>query len=273
MTAPISLNKLFNLTSDHEAGPDEIVIRAPLWTTVELLCPVVDDNIAATEGERQVPYKFNSVLQSINGTDLEEGRNVVWNLCLRKRPKCGEIFPKIYTPVAYAPTAPGGRFYTITLINFSQTHSGVYECLQYNGTQLVTTRRYRVSPLITRETLFDPPMSNMTVTVGEEVKLRCHVKFDAVPDPFSERLLLRSENYLIYAPAHGPFRNGMGSRGEAGSYLSIFDDGCKCGLQLRIGKVSRRDAGRYQCWFRVDDLFDEWYVQEFHLNVVGKVGQ
>ncbi|XP_055339217.1 uncharacterized protein LOC129588844 [Paramacrobiotus metropolitanus] len=266
ITDTISLNKLFNLTSSHEPSPDDIIIRAALWTTVELRCPAGDDYPAPTQDP---PYKFNGVLQSPNTTNLEDDRNVMWNICLRPRPQCGELI-QVYTPVAYTPMTPGDRFYTITLFNFSQTHSGVYECLQYNGTQLVTTRRYRVSPRMARETLFDPPMSNMTVTVGEEVKLRCYVKFDAVPHPFGERFLLRREEYLIYASDHGPFRNGVGSRYGADTWYSIFDDGCKCGLQLRISNVNRRDAGRYQCWFRVDDLFDEWFVQEFYLNVEQK---
>ncbi|XP_055339226.1 uncharacterized protein LOC129588854 [Paramacrobiotus metropolitanus] len=260
---PISLNQLFNLTTSHEPSPDDIIIRAPLWTTVELRCPVGNDNQAT---ERYTPYKFNSILQLTNTSNLEEGRNAAWNLCLRPRPKCGEPIP-MYTPVAYTPMTSGGRIYTITLFNFSQMHSGIYECLQYNGSQLITSRRYRVSPHMTREVLFDPPMSNMTVTVGDEVKLRCHVKFDAVPSPFGERFLFRSEDYLIFASKHGLFRNGVQSRDGADTWYSVFADGCECGLELRITKVSRRDAGRYQCWFRVDDLFDEWFVQEFYLNV------
>ncbi|XP_055328149.1 uncharacterized protein LOC129581212 [Paramacrobiotus metropolitanus] len=159
--------------------------------------------------------------------------------------------------------------FTIALHNFTHAHSGLYECLHYNGSQKVVTQRYGVSATLFRHTVFQPPMQNVTVRLGDPAEMVCEVRFNFLPGSLVNRILWRSEHHLLAAESipevadKARWRHGFG-----GSFHFSVDKVGRCSSTMKIDTVSRKDAGRYECWLRVDDPLDGWFMQEAYLIVV-----
>ncbi|XP_055345267.1 uncharacterized protein LOC129593103 [Paramacrobiotus metropolitanus] len=155
--------------------------------------------------------------------------------------------------------------FQIKMTNFTHAHAGVYECLHENGSEFVAFKRFVLSPQLFHNRVFYPPMGNVTAVVGGQAELRCTVAFDAMPgtlDDFDGRIIWRKEHYLIFALGIPSFRKAVNRRALV---KTGFDDGCY--TSLIFDEVQLDDAGQYQCFFKTDDVFDEWFVQAAYLHV------
>ncbi|XP_055348376.1 uncharacterized protein LOC129595372 [Paramacrobiotus metropolitanus] len=159
--------------------------------------------------------------------------------------------------------------FTIELDNFTYAHSGLYECLHSNGSQLVVTKRYYVSATLVRHNVFQPPMQNVTVRHGDPAAMVCAVRFNFLPGKMSTRSLWRSEHHLMLAESIPEVaKKAKYWWGFVGSFGFGVDDEGRCSSTMTIDSVTWEVAGRYECWLRINDRFDEWIMQEAYLNVV-----
>ncbi|XP_055330422.1 uncharacterized protein LOC129582832 [Paramacrobiotus metropolitanus] len=157
----------------------------------------------------------------------------------------------------------------VDFLAFSHFHAGKYECLRYNGSSLLTTQTFFVSPTVTPSQVFRPPMPNVTVRVGGTARFPCYVKFLAMPGDFGKRFLWRDEDHVIYSPGNREIQTGHSTMKNFEANVHIQTDGmCQCHSTLEILHVQSNHAGRYQCLFKVDDVFHEWITQEAYLTVI-----
>ncbi|XP_055348483.1 uncharacterized protein LOC129595457 [Paramacrobiotus metropolitanus] len=159
--------------------------------------------------------------------------------------------------------------FTIALMNFTYSHSGLYECLHSNGSQLVVTKRYYVSATLVRHNVFQPPMQNVTVRHGDPAEMACAVRFNFLPGELATRFLWRSERHLMIADSipEGAKKAKL-YWGFVGSFGFGVDDEGRCSSTMQIESVTWEDAGRYECWLRINGRFDERIMQEAYLNVI-----
>ncbi|XP_055348448.1 uncharacterized protein LOC129595456 [Paramacrobiotus metropolitanus] len=156
--------------------------------------------------------------------------------------------------------------FSIHLPAFSHVHTGLYECLHSDGHQLVVTQRYWVTPQLFRNEVFTPPMKNVSVRLGDPAEMACVVRFFALPGLLGDRFLWRKGQHLLYAHSVKDFASRAADfkvRFQFGLY-----DQCSCNSTMKIDRVGREHAGRYECWFRTNDRLDEWIVQEAYLHLV-----
>ncbi|XP_055356737.1 uncharacterized protein LOC129601852 [Paramacrobiotus metropolitanus] len=145
--------------------------------------------------------------------------------------------------------------FSIVLEHFNDGHSGVYECLHSNGSQLVVTQRYYVSAIRTalnRHNVFDPPMKNLTVRYGRYAEMVCAVRFNFLPGSLNTRFLWRNGGHLLMTDSMPQVAGKTSAwRASTGTFMSAL-----------------MDAGLYECWFRINDRLDEWIMQEAYLHVI-----
>ncbi|XP_055332519.1 uncharacterized protein LOC129584386 [Paramacrobiotus metropolitanus] len=158
---------------------------------------------------------------------------------------------------------------TVDLIELTHLHAGKYECVQYNGSQFVVTQTFLVSPQLIPSQVFKPPMVHVTARVGEAAEFACVVQFRAAAGSLENRFIWRSEDHVIYAPGIPEYRLGLSMKDDSDVSVWTTSDGiCHCNSTLTIYKVKINHAGSYQCWFKIDDLFQEWVMQEAYLTVI-----
>ncbi|XP_055356019.1 uncharacterized protein LOC129601273 [Paramacrobiotus metropolitanus] len=158
--------------------------------------------------------------------------------------------------------------FSILLPNFTYAATGLYECLHSNGSQRVVTQRW-VSATLFRHNVFDPPMQNVTVRYGDPAAMVCGVRFNFLPGYLKTRFLWRSGGYLLMADSIPAVADQARSWwGFYGRFEFGIDDAGRCSSTMKINRVTWKDAGRYECWFRISDRLDEWIMQEAYLHVV-----
>ncbi|XP_055334101.1 uncharacterized protein LOC129585137 isoform X2 [Paramacrobiotus metropolitanus] len=159
--------------------------------------------------------------------------------------------------------------FTIALDNFTYAHSGLYECLHSNGSQLVVTKRYYVSATLFRPNVFQPPMQNVTVRHGDPAAMVCAVRFNFLPGKLATRFLWRSERHCMIAESIAEVaKKAKLYWGFYGGFDFNENDDGGCSSTMTIQSVTWQDAGRYECWLRINDRLDEWIMQEAYLHVV-----
>ncbi|XP_055348485.1 uncharacterized protein LOC129595485 [Paramacrobiotus metropolitanus] len=156
--------------------------------------------------------------------------------------------------------------FSIHLPAFSHAYTGLYECLHSDGQQLVVTQRYWVTPQLSRNEVFTPPMNNVSVRLGDPAEMACVVRFHALPGLLGDRFLWRKGHDLLYARSVKDFASRVTH--FSGIFQFGLHDHCSCNSTMKIVRVGREHAGRYDCWFRTDDRLDEWIVQEAYLHLV-----
>ncbi|XP_055351980.1 uncharacterized protein LOC129598188 [Paramacrobiotus metropolitanus] len=158
--------------------------------------------------------------------------------------------------------------YFIQLYNFASHLSGTYECLHRVYGVLTVTNRYLISPRLLPQEVFNPPMMNVTAKVGEKAEFRCAVKFNTMPSErmaFETRFMWRNDQGLIFAPGVPAFQHDVRMKSGINVTSNVPED-CLCHSTLSLESVQSQDAGRYQCWFKINDIFDEWVVQSAYLH-------
>ncbi|XP_055344923.1 uncharacterized protein LOC129592822 [Paramacrobiotus metropolitanus] len=164
---------------------------------------------------------------------------------------------------------PATGAFSIALERFTYAHTGLYECLHSNGSQLVVTRRYWVTPRHIRYHVFDPPMQNVTVRYGDPAKIVCPVRFNYLPGDLTARFLWRKGRYLLLVKSIPQVKDSARSPyGFSGHFEFDRGERCGCNSIMKINNVTREHAGVYECWFRINDRLDEWIMQEAHLLVI-----
>ncbi|XP_055327814.1 uncharacterized protein LOC129581018 [Paramacrobiotus metropolitanus] len=165
---------------------------------------------------------------------------------------------------------PSMPTYFLQLYNFGNHLSGTYECLHMVNRELVVTNRYLISTRLMPNQVFHPPMTNTTVKVGEKAEFRCAVSFNTMPSErlvFEARFMWRNEHDLLYAPGVPAFQHDVRRRSEI-NVTSNVPENCLCHSTLYVESVQSQDAGRFECWFKIDDIFSEWVVQSAYLLIV-----
>ncbi|XP_055355812.1 uncharacterized protein LOC129601111 [Paramacrobiotus metropolitanus] len=252
--------KQSSISDPVEIRPADSIIRAPEGRTARIHC----------KGGKPVPAGQEERPQLwLNGRRLfvskSESRSFEMHRCSCLVESAAARIHSNYSLIESNPVT--GELIT-DLREFSHAHAGKYECVQYNGSDFLTTQTFFVSPTITASQIFRPPMPNVTVRVGGTARFPCYVKFLAMPGDFGDRFLWRNDDHVIYAKGFKEFQTGSSSLANLNADIHIATDRkCHCHSTLKISRVEARHAGRYQCWFRVDDVFHEWVVQEAYLIV------
>ncbi|XP_055343084.1 uncharacterized protein LOC129591451 [Paramacrobiotus metropolitanus] len=162
--------------------------------------------------------------------------------------------------------------FTIALKNFTYAYTGLYECLHSNGSQRVVTQRYWLSATLLRHEVFSPPMKNVTVRYGDSAEMVCPVRFNFLPGGLMTRFIWRKESSLLIAKSIPEVADKIWQPyGVTGHYefgAGRVDEMCRCNSTFKIDSATWHHAGRYECWFRINDRLDEWVVQEAYLHVV-----
>ncbi|XP_055347376.1 uncharacterized protein LOC129594648 [Paramacrobiotus metropolitanus] len=245
--------------------PTDVVIRVPEGESVSLQCGRKTPGYTLPE----VLIRFNGKL--LNFTDVKhvDWREAHYHCCRlssrEKQPKAEDI--QIIRNEDYNTT---GAF-QIKLTHLTHAHAGVYECLGTNGTEIVVTKRFVVSPLLFRNQVFQPGM-NVSAVVGEPAQLACSVQFNTMSGKlrdFDARFIWRKDKYLMHALGVPSFRKAViMPPGWNGLISAQIDHSiCECHDALMFHDVRPDDAGLYQCFFKIDDVFDEWVVQNIYLHV------
>ncbi|XP_055344848.1 uncharacterized protein LOC129592760 [Paramacrobiotus metropolitanus] len=236
---------------------NNVVIRAAERTAITLKCR--DHRIVPkTEGTNRFAVRFNGVEHGEFGPSQP--------MVPLPMTTCGCLPPDAAVG-AYHATIYNLTSADVHLLNFSNANGGQYECVWYNGGDAgYVSQRYLVSSLLTAQEVFTPPLRNISAKVGESVELRCWVKFDAMMGGMMGRFLWISEKDVLSASGFEQLQHIVRRRdGISVHYKS--DANCTCYVALKIPAVRRDDAGSYQCWFKADDIFDEWLVQSAFLTV------
>ncbi|XP_055335700.1 uncharacterized protein LOC129586463 [Paramacrobiotus metropolitanus] len=245
------------------------IIRATTGSTVVFRCSGSNVNLSPNPQPASSQILFNG--QSHNFTSKRrrkrENRDDGF-VCCNCTSQCDT--KKLLREMIIRPDRVTDSF-LVELGNFSHIHSGTYDCVRFNDNQWVLTQTYLVSPQLTALEVFQPPMQNVTAKVGDDIRLRCFVKFWTLRGSLEKRFMWRNEDYLIIAPGIRAFGARMESR--QGSRLGVLtehdlDLKCRCLSTLTIFDVRESDTGSYQCWFKIDDLFHEWVMQEVYLSVI-----
>ncbi|XP_055356014.1 uncharacterized protein LOC129601270 isoform X2 [Paramacrobiotus metropolitanus] len=251
-----------------EWPPNTELIRAPEGDTLVVPC---NNSRAASEtpvSHTAIPpaYTYNGQLVSLGATttavfDTFNEPNYCCN-CTKDSASL-----RFATRGKMLDVATGA--FSILLPHFSYSNTGLYECLHSDGTQLVVTQRYWVTVTLARHEVFHRPMQNITVRYGDPAEMVCPVRFHLLPGFLKTRFLWRTGSYLLIARSipevadkAGPWW-GFGGRFEFGR-----DDEGHCNATMKFNSVTYKDAGLYECWFRINGRLDEWIMQEAYLHVI-----
>ncbi|XP_055344951.1 uncharacterized protein LOC129592846 isoform X2 [Paramacrobiotus metropolitanus] len=159
--------------------------------------------------------------------------------------------------------------FSIALPNFTYAATGLYECQHFNGSQYVVTQRYWVSATLFRHNVFNLPMKNVTVRYGDPAEMVCAVRFNFLPGRLRTRFLWRAGNYLLVAKSISEVADkAMSWWGFNGRFEFSADEEGRCSSTMKIDSATWKDAGLYECWFRINDRLDEWIMQEAYLHVI-----
>ncbi|XP_055335928.1 uncharacterized protein LOC129586624 [Paramacrobiotus metropolitanus] len=245
------------------------VIRAPTGSTVIFRCNGSNFNLSPNPQPSSSQFMYNGQFLYNFTTKRRRKRENLENdfICCDCATHCDTKKLTRRTRVRQNPVT---NSFTVELDNFFHMHSGKYECVRFRDDQWVVTHTYLVSPQLTPLEIFQPPMRNVTKKVGENVHLRCFVKFWALQGDLAKRFMWRNEEYLISAPGISAFGTTVESRqGSRSVFLTENDRNfkCRCLSTLMIFDLRKSDSGSYQCWFKIDDLFQEWVMQEIYLTV------
>ncbi|XP_055352202.1 uncharacterized protein LOC129598359 [Paramacrobiotus metropolitanus] len=161
-----------------EWPPNTEIIRAP--ERGELVIPCNNTNNLQQVSHVSIPpaYTYNGKLYPVNENDtVGDGYAAGKHSCCNCTPEASSrgFVRRSWSVSEYDPAT--GAF-AITLHNFTAFASGLYECLHSNGRQLVVTQRYGVIATLLRHEVFDPPMQNVTVRLGDPAEMVCPVRFN-----------------------------------------------------------------------------------------------
>ncbi|XP_055342205.1 uncharacterized protein LOC129590822 [Paramacrobiotus metropolitanus] len=250
-----------------EWPPGTEIIRAPEGGTLVIFCNNSHNTNNTEVFHSDIPPAFrrNGVLIPLSDFEIARRGFEEVNYCCNRtngnNPLEYGVEGKVYDLVTSA--------FSIALPKFSYAATGLYECLHSNGHQLVVTQRYWVSATLFRNKVFDPPMKNLTIRYGDPAELVCAVRFNFLPGYLTNRFLWRAGNYLLMAKSIPEVADKIGSWwGFYGRVDFGKDQQGRCNSTLKIDRVTWRDAGLYECWFRINDRLDEWIVQEAYLHVI-----
>ncbi|XP_055327864.1 uncharacterized protein LOC129581041 [Paramacrobiotus metropolitanus] len=245
--------------------PNTQVIRAPEGG--RLLIPCNNTNNTQVS-HLTIPPAFSYNGQQVNFSDAPTSRPEVpaTNYCCNRTGPDDSVVWKKMRALGY--DAASGAF-ILALEDFTYAHTGLYECLHSDGRQLVVTQRYWISASLFRDQVFQPPMQNLTIRYGDPAALECAVSFNFLPGRLTDRFLWRRGRYLLMAAGIPAVADQIASWwGYDGRVEVGISEQRQCHSTLKIDRVTWRDAGRYECWFRIDDRLDEWIMQEAHLHVI-----
>ncbi|XP_055357072.1 uncharacterized protein LOC129602125 [Paramacrobiotus metropolitanus] len=250
-----------------EWPPNTQIIRAPEGGTLHVPCKNNNTKVSHIE----IPPAYTYRGRQVTVTDVNvprrvfEGVNYRCNFTEKSSP--GENIARSIKQVTDYDPATGA--FSIALEDFTNAHSGLYECLHSNGSQRVVTQRYYVSATLLRHDVFQPPMPNVTARYGEPAEMECPVHFRFLPGHLTDRFLWRRGRYLLMGDSIPEMADkAMSWRGFYGHIETGINAALRCHATLKIRRVTWNDAGLYECWFRVDDGLDEWIVQEAYLHVI-----
>ncbi|XP_055330703.1 uncharacterized protein LOC129583035 isoform X2 [Paramacrobiotus metropolitanus] len=249
-----------------EWPPGTEVIRAPEGGTLVIPCNNNLNNTPKAYDIRNPPAFARNEWQVpvFQGIAVNMGRGQEVNYCCNWTTDYDPADFKVQAEMINLTT---GAF-SITLPNFTYAATGLYECQYFNGSEYVATQRYWVSATLFRHNVFNPPMKNITVRYGDPAEMVCAVRFNFLPGYLKTRFLWRAGNYLLVA-------RSIPEVAEKTSYwwgfYGSFGYGAyegQCNSTMTIHSVTWKDAGLYECWFRIDDRLDEWIMQEAYLHVI-----
>ncbi|XP_055339393.1 uncharacterized protein LOC129588980 [Paramacrobiotus metropolitanus] len=246
-----------------EWPPETAIIRTPEGGALSIPCNNnrKQDNTPVSHVRIPPAYTHNGVLVLLaNDTTTRKAFKEMSDCCACTMEREPEDYTAWHTVQASGYDPVTGAF-ILTLEGFSNAHSGLYECLHSNGSQLVMTQRYWVSATLKRHEVFSPPMQNVTVRYGEPAKMECPVRFKFLPGDLVTRFLWRKGRYVanmppgtppvIYTDASQPDFDGV-VRFSFGINAQN-----QCLSAMMIPRVKWTDAGWYECWFRINDRLDE----------------
>ncbi|XP_055355115.1 uncharacterized protein LOC129600573 [Paramacrobiotus metropolitanus] len=241
--------------------PDDIVIRMSQGIDIVLQCRSI-----GTGPLSPTPLiRFNGKLLNFTHAFLNDWREKTYRCCNPesrfKAPPADSM--QVIKPKDYNTT---GHF-QIKLTEFSHSHAGTYECLRADGNNFTVTQRFVISPRLFPNQVLDPPMGNVTAKVGEEASLRCSVRYNNNPLlhwEYGRRFIWRKDQHLLFATGIPAFKEAE----IGGAMHSGTSADCHCHSTLVFNKVTKGDAGQYQCFFKIDDVFDEWVMGYGYLHVV-----
>ncbi|XP_055348012.1 uncharacterized protein LOC129595125 [Paramacrobiotus metropolitanus] len=253
-----------------EWPPNTAIMRAPESGTLLILCNTSHNtnNMQVSHIEIPPAFTYNGIQVAVPTLGIFREPHDDVNYCCNCSRKFspGEIVPRRWLVPEY--NLASGAF-SIALENFSYVYTGLYECLRSNGSQLVVTQRYWVSATLFRHNVFHPPMKNLSVRYGDPAEMVCAVRFNFLPGYLKTRFLWRRESYLLMAKSIQQVADKTRAWWD---FKGIFHfgvvDQCRCNSTMRIDSVTWKDAGPYECWFRINDRLDEWILQEAYLHVI-----
>ncbi|XP_055339382.1 uncharacterized protein LOC129588971 [Paramacrobiotus metropolitanus] len=184
-----------------EWPPNTEVIRAPEGGTLLIPCNNSHNANKTQVSHIAIPPAFTYNGRQIPVPTVKNYRksfselNYCCNCTLKFNPGEYSLNRSWYVP-EYDPLS--GAF-SIVLFNFTYAHTGLYECLHSNGSQLVVTQRYWISATLFRHEVFSPPMQNLTVRHGYKAEMICPVRFTFLPGYLATRFLWRKGEDLLMA--------------------------------------------------------------------------
>ncbi|XP_055352201.1 uncharacterized protein LOC129598358 [Paramacrobiotus metropolitanus] len=250
-----------------EWPPNTAIMRAPEGGALVIPCNNTN-NMKVSHVSIPPAFMYNGKQFAITKGNTREKSSGETNHCCNCTPEISSrgFVRRSWSVSEYDPAT--GAF-AITLHNFTAFASGLYECLHSNGRQLVVTQRYGVIATLLRHEVFDPPMQNVTVRLGDPAEMVCPVRFNFLPEALIRRFLWRKGHFLLMADAIPAVADAaVAWWGFDGFFEVGVRPPCVCNTTMKIASVTWEHAGVYECWFRIDDRQDEWIMQEAHLHVV-----
>ncbi|XP_055355814.1 uncharacterized protein LOC129601112 [Paramacrobiotus metropolitanus] len=255
----IDLNAL-SVKRSEEIRPADSIIRSPEGETARLHCK---GRAPVPAGQEEKPQFW------FNGRRKHSGASERIPVEVHRCSCLGDSnTTRFSAEYEIAESNPVTGELIVDILAFSHAQAGEYECIQFNDSPFRTIQTFFASPTVTPSRVFQPPMPNVTVRMGDTARFQCYVKFIAMPGDFGDRFLWRNEDHVIYADGLKELQTGSSTLSNFRSTVYVGTDGfCHCHSTLEISSVQANHAGRYQCWFKVDDVFHEWIAQESYLIV------